>query len=295
MFKKIILIYSLFLISSFISLSAQTANPQTLFPYPQVPDTIKTFENRSNYYVNHFWDNCNLSKPIKDKAAFEGAFEDYVTFFQYAHKTIVRTSVNNLMNKAQANKANFLIIADLAEKKLYQPDGLMWSDEAYMYFASNILKNHEIKGAEREKFEKQVMKINKNQIGAQAQPFDFIDLNGDKKNLNDYKADNILIFFNTPDCKDCDISRLRLSTNVIINQLIKDGKLIILSIYPGKYSKEWAETAKKYSDNWIVGAYDGAEDNYDLRIIPNVYLLDSNKLILRKNDNINLIINNLNK
>ena len=28
--------------------------PKTLFPYPQAPDTIKSFQDRANYVIIHF-------------------------------------------------------------------------------------------------------------------------------------------------------------------------------------------------------------------------------------------------
>ena len=56
-----------------VNTSEAPAMPKTLFPYPVAPDTIKMFENRVNYIVPRFWEKYDLSKPIADLQAFDGA------------------------------------------------------------------------------------------------------------------------------------------------------------------------------------------------------------------------------
>ncbi|MEG0559449.1 MAG: DUF5106 domain-containing protein [Muribaculaceae bacterium] len=276
-----------------VSALAQEEKPKTLFPYPIVPDTIVTLENRSNFLVSHFWEKCDLSKPIKDKEAFEKAFYDYAVFFQYAHRNVVYTSINNLMNKAQSSAQNFIYIAEIAEKTFYEPNAVIWSDEAYLPFAENVVNFKKIKKDEKERYLLQIQKIKNNKIGEVAHKFEYIDVNGAKKNFNDISAETILLFFNDDDCSDCMIARLRLSTNVTINNLIKENKLKIISIYPGQYSAEWANKAKGYADNWEIGAYEDADNIYDIRVMPNLYILDKDKKIILKNVNVNDVINNI--
>lgn len=72
-----------------------------------------------------------------------------------------------------------------------------------------------------------------------------------------------------------------------LNKLIEDGKLQVLCIYPGEYSKEWAEDARRYSDLWEIGASEDADTKYDLRLIPNIYILDKDKKIIMKNATLN--------
>lgn len=282
-----------------LSLCGLNVNAQeqkaTLFPYPVVPDTISTLENRSNYFIAHFWDNCNFSKPISDLEGLNKAFAEYAVFYQYANKNVVKTSINDIMNKSQANMKNFWALVDIAERNLYSTEATFPSDEAYSLYIYNIMRSSKVKKGEKQRYQAQLEKINKNQIGTAAPVMDYVDINGDKKSLYDIKAPTVILFFNDPDCEDCSIARLRLSTNVILNNLIKDNKLAIVSIYPGKYSKDWAATAKGYSDNWIIGASENAEEIYDLRISPSIYLLDADKKILNKHLRAEDILNSLNR
>ena len=256
---------------------------EKLFEYPEVPDTIKTLENRTNYIIQRFWDNYDFSAPIKDKALFETTFRDYVTFFKYAHKTIVISSIKEMMRKAESNKPNFITIVEIAEQALYAPGAEYWSDEAYLPFIECMLDNNMIKGSEKERYKNQYEKISRNMIGAKALDFEMKLVDGGKKKLSDIKGNMILLFFNDDECMDCSISRLRLSTDVKINKLIEDGEITIVSVYPGKYSDEWAESARAYADNWIIGANADIAEKYDLRISPCIYILDGNYMILDKN------------
>ena len=281
--KKILNILLAFLfVSSGLCHAQDAAEPKTLFPYPEINDTIKSFEKRANIFVSKFWDNCNLSAPIKDKEGFESAFVDYVTFFRYAHKNVVKSSVNDLMFKAQSNMPNFWMIVDAAEKYLYSNEAVLSSDEAYMLFLNDIVRSSEVKKSEKQRYQHQIQKINSNQLGMVAPEIKLTDVNKNKISLADVTAPTVFLFFNDPDCEDCSLARLRLSTNVVLNQLIKENQIAFVCIYPGEYSKEWAEEARGYAETWIVAASEDADEKYDLRNSPTIYALDKDKKIMSK-------------
>lgn len=282
--KKILTSLLVFFVSAGVAFAQDAAaqQPKTMFEYPVINDTIKSFEKRANIFVSKFWDNCDLSRPITDKQGFDAAFVDYITFFRYAHRNIVKSSVNNLMNKAQSNMANFWMIADAAEKYLYSNDAVLLSDEAYMLFLNDIVRSSNVKKSEKERYKHQIMKINGNQLGMVAPEVKMVDVNKNKVNLEEITAPTTFLFFNDPDCEDCSLARLRLSTNVVLNQLIKDKQVAFVCIYPAEYNKEWAEKAKEYTENWIVVAAEDADEYYDLRNSPTIYALDKDKKILSR-------------
>ncbi len=254
-----------------------------LFTYPVVPDTIVSLENRTNYLVQHFWENYDFSAPIKDMKVFEATFRDYVTFFRYAHKTIVVSSIKDIMRKAQSNKSNFLLMAEIAERSLYARGAEYWSDDVYIPFLESIIDNNMLKKSEKERYKYQLELLRKNLIGDKAQDFELKLANGGKVKLSEIEGKMIFLFFNDDLCEDCSISRLRLSTDVTLNKLIDAGEITVICVHMGKYTNEWAERARNYTDKWIIGANDNVADTYDLRIQPSVYILDSDKRILDKN------------
>lgn len=264
---------------------------KTLFPYPQAPDTIKSFQDRANYVIIHFWEKFDLSKHINDEVAFEAALQDYMNFFPHAHKTVVINSIRELMNKAQSNKANFALIGRLAEKNLYSPLAIFASDEAYMPFLEAMVRSKSLKKEEKEYYQAQMLKINKNVLGALCPELDVVDVNGQKSKLSTLLGDKTsILYFDDGECSDCSLSRLRLSTNVGINNLISTGEVKIICISPKKYNEEWATEAKTWASNWTIVAGEDAVKEFDLRIAPSVFLIDGEHKIVEKNILVDMLI-----
>ena len=147
-----------------------------------------------------------------------------------------------------------------------------------------------VKAANKVRYQAQIKKIKQNQKGVVAPDFTYTMPDKQKGKLSDVKDCPILLFFNDPDCSDCSIARLRLSTNVTLNRLIDEGQIKLLCIMPEGYTREWAEDARNYSDKWIVGASEEAGDNYDIRYSPSFYLLDKDHSIVDKNINLDTVM-----
>lgn len=287
--KKLFLLALIVACMPWNSVNAQESNevqaPATLFAYPVAPDTIKTFENRVNYIVDNFWGNYDLSKPIADLNAFNGAFRDYLGFLRYCHRTVAISSVRDFLFKAQTNKANFEKIAMLAEMGLYNVGAEYWSDEIYTEFLKSVIGNKQLKQDMRKYYAKQMERINRTQLGASLASVTYTDADGKKVSIADIEADMVMIFITLDSDADQSFQRVRLSTDVAINSILDSGKVKLLCLSPEKYSKEWAHNAKGYAQNWLVGACPelSVEGDYDVRYTPSFIILDKDKNIIQKN------------
>ena len=287
--KKLFLLALIVACMPWNSVNAQESNevqaPATLFAYPVAPDTIKTFENRVNYIVDNFWGNYDLSKPIADLNAFNGAFRDYLGFLRYCHRTVAISSVRDFLFKAQTNKANFEKIAMLAEMGLYNVGAEYWSDEIYTEFLKSVIGNKQLKQDVRKYYAKQMERINRTQLGASLASVTYTDADGKKVSIADIEADMVMIFITLDSNADQSFQRVRLSTDVAINSILDSGKVKLLCLSPEKYSKEWAHNAKGYAQNWLVGACPelSVEGDYDVRYTPSFIILDKDKNIIQKN------------
>ena len=286
--KKLFLLALIVACMPWNSVNAQESNevqaPATLFAYPVAPDTIKTFENRVNYIVDNFWGNYDLSKPIADLNAFNGAFRDYLGFLRYCHRTVAISSVRDFLFKAQTNKANFEKIAMLAEMGLYNVGAEYWSDEIYTEFLKAVIGNKQLKQDVRKYYAKQMERINRTQLGASLASVTYTDADGKKVSIADIEADMVMIFITLDSDADQSFQRVRLSTDVAINSILDSGKVKLLCLSPEKYSKEWAHNAKGYAQNWLVGACPelSVEGDYDVRYTPSFIILDKDKNIIQK-------------
>ena len=124
-------------------------------------------------------------------------------------------------------------------------------------------------------------------IGSVAADFDYV-VAGDKAthHLKDLKADNILVYFNNPDCESCEAVKQRLAENELINNLVNDKKLIVLAIYPYDDQKLWkkAKYPKMMINGWNQSHQIEYAELYDLPTLPCFYLLDKDYKVLIKNE-----------
>lgn len=256
--------------------------PATLFQYPVAPDTMSSLENRVNYIVPRFWDNYDLSRAIRDTVGFVGAFEDYVDLFRYAHRNIVFTAIKDFMNKAQSNTSNLILIMGIAEQSLFYPGTVYWSDEVYLPFARFFVEAKNVKSEYKLRYRDQIKRIENTLQGIVPPDFTVVKADKSKVKLSDI-AGWTLIYFNEPDCFDCTMTRLRLSTDATVNAFVESGELTIVSVYAGSSSAEWMSDSSSSPESWVVGTCDGLDEVYDVRFIPSFYLLDREHKIINKN------------
>ncbi len=72
----------------------------------------------------------------------------------------------------------------------------------------------------------------------------------------------------------------------IINQLLEQKRLTVLSIYPDEELDEWRKHLNEFPKEWVNG-YDKTfaikeQQLYDLKAIPTLYLLNKDKTVLLK-------------
>ena len=288
-YMKKIITNTIFFLSAILSLNAQEA--ETLFQYPHIPDILTNLDERSNYLVSHFWDRCNLKSAFYSKDRFKQAFNDYIAVAPYAHKDTMNLSIEKLIKTVKKNPENMLILGEIAQESLYGDSAQFWSDELYLPFAKAVVETKKIPKERKARVAYHVEVLEQSQVGMTAYPLTFIDEQGNKQNLKDLSsATFILLFINETDCDDCIMARARMATNIKIQQLITEGKLLIVSINPTEADDEWRENTSKYPSSWIKGASPDVDSHFDMRMTPSIYLLDQKHTILAKNIDINTLI-----
>ncbi len=176
---------------------------------------------------------------------------------------------------------------ELAEKRFSDPADPLHNEVLYMVVLKHASENFVLSGAEKEKQRLLLEGAKKNMIGTIAADFDYVVLK-DKNvhHLKDLKADNILVYFNNPDCESCEMVKERLANSEFINQLVNDKKLIVLAIYPYDDKNLWSKTKypKMMINGWNQSRQIEYNELYDLPTLPCFYLLDKNYKVLIKNE-----------
>ena len=84
----------------------------------------------------------------------------------------------------------------------------------------------------------------------------------------------------------CEHIRTEIVASPLLSEMIRQGKLKVLALYPDEDLTAWRAHAPQMPSTWInaydAGTYISKEGIYDLKAIPSMYLLDRDKRVLAK-------------
>jgi hypothetical protein len=276
-------ILSATIVCASLATSAQTTESDHLFQYPTVPDNIETFTERANFYIENFWQRCNLKSAFSAKQKLQEAFKDYVTFMPYADAEVVHKSIDKLITDVSKTPKNLLTLANMAEATLYSDSAAIISEECYLPFIEAVANSKKLSKAEKSRYAYQAKAIGGSQVGMKAPDFTYTRPDGTTGKLSDSVGGKyVLIFFNDPECDQCELTRVRLAADYNLNDLINDNLIDVMSIYPGEATDEWIAKTDTYNKKWIVGASPDIDELYSMFRPPVIYYLNGQHKILSK-------------
>ena len=268
---------------------------------PEVPSVITDRKEISEYVVSHFWDAFFDGEYVCDSSHINGVSSDevekaigmFVTLLEnncpreFSEKTMSGffSQVEHFSKDHPGSNAYSFFEKEIP-KYLYDPNSPVRDEDLYRPYASGLasseLTDENMKSAYA--FEAEMSLLNR--VGSVASDFTFTDLAGKKHSLHGIKADYTLLMFTNPGCENCKETINSLVANSRITQLVKSGAIVVANIYIDLEREKWQELAKEYPSDWLNG-YDQdylIRQNriYNVRGIPSLYVLDSDKKVLMK-------------
>ena len=267
------------------------ANAESYFQYPIVPDSVATFQGRCNYLADHFWDFCEMSKAFSAKQKMAEELKVFLSVMANAEPEAAKNGVRKLMTKLEKQPKDQLFMATVAEGHLFGDTADVWIDELYLPFAEAIANNKRISKAEKARFVNQAEVLRNSMVGVRAPSLPYTLRDGSQGNLQADSAQVVVLFFNDPDCSDCNMARLRLDADISMNELIKDGLVKVVAISLCEPDEEWRSAVERFPDTWRVGASPDADLTIDLRNgPPDFYLLGRDGTIRYKHLNVDQVL-----
>ena len=265
------------------------------FTLPVIPKTLTTPAQRADFLVQHYWDNVNFADTnyVHHPEITEQAWVDYCDILDQVPLEAAHQSVKNTIQKASTSKKMLLYITDLADKYLQDPNSPLRSggstiplEEYYIPVLESMITSPLLDPAEKIRPKALLELALRNRINTQAADFTYTLSSGKQSKLYDLKADYVLLFFNNPGCHACTEIVNVLKNAAIIDKLITEKKLIILSVYPDEEIADWKKHLSEFPQTWI-NSYDKKftirdKQIYDLKAMPTLYLLDKNKSVILK-------------
>lgn len=262
------------------------AQAQQSFPYPAIPDTLRSVEQRAGYLSEHYWDNYNFADTLllKSKEMTEQGFVNFIDILNrfnldyaskgVAHKDIAQKDITRkditrkgiaqkditqkgiacFTRKAFSNSAAKERFENLIEHYFEDQLSPVRNDRVYLIFLEEMKNSPCFDETEKERIAFKIKTTNKNLPGDIAINFKFKDESGKEHQLSDYKDQKVILYFYDPDCENCHEVSAWLKQQTIP----ADIKVI-----------------KMIADNHISYMY-------SLKNMPTIFLLDKeNKVILK--------------
>ncbi len=255
---------------------------------PAIPTMMTAPEQRADFLVKHYWDNVNFADTnyIHHPEVTEQAWADYCDILNHVPLETAQEAMRKTIERTNVDKKVFTYITDLADKYLYDPNSPMRNEEFYIPVLDAMLDSPLLEEIEKVRPKARRELAQKNRIGTKALNFNYTLASSAQGSLYQQQAEYILLFINNPGCHACTETIDALKNAPIINQLLEQKRLTVLSIYPDEELDEWRKHLNEFPKEWING-YDKKfaikeQQLYDLKAIPTLYLLNKEKTVLLK-------------
>ena len=246
----------LIIIFALLAYAFAPAKAQRDFPYPSVPDTLRSVKQRASYLCEHYWDNFNFADTLllQDKEMAEQGFVNFIDILARFDHHIATEGVTAFSAKAYTNKNAKEKFESLIEHYYENPESPMRNDRIYILFLKEMALSPYFDEAEKERIDFRLKAASKNLPGTIATDFTFTLEDGKQHKLSDYKSQKVILYLYDPDCENCHkvsawLSKQQIPADITMLRIIADARLGNL---------------------------------YSLKAMPTIYLLDKeNKVVLK--------------
>lgn len=272
------------------------------FPSVTPPAMMQNQQEIMEYMSQHFWD--AFMTPVQgyrcdslyvagvSKGDIEQNLANYIYLLDMLPMREAKKAVAAMADKAEAYEAAdstsnvFESFAELTEKYMFDPNSPLRNEDYYQAYASRLARSRWLDQASMDKYAYIAGTCSLNAVGTKAADFVFSDRNGREHSLYSIESDYTLLFFSNPGCESCLQIINSLREDPKVNAMIAQGALSVVNVYIDEDIQAWRDYMPIYPETW----YNGFDPNlvirsdriYNVRAIPSLYLLDSQKTVLMK-------------
>lgn len=268
-----------------------TNTTELSFPNITIPEMVPA-EERASFLAEHFWDRFDFRDTTfcNKPDITEQAYANYLEVLRYVDLLSAQRSVSALLKSAEVDSTMFDYFAMLTDKYLYDPNSPFRNDELLIPALETMIASPLLDEAEKIRPQSQLNMALKNRIGQKATDFRYTLHDGSSGRMYSIDADYLIIFINNPDCPACKAIREQICASPMLSEMIERGVMKVLAIYPDEDITAWLNYRHNIPASWI-NSYDKQlrlrdDELYDLKAIPSLYLLDSEKRVMLKDCNL---------
>ncbi len=247
-------------------------------------------EQQREYYAEHFWDEFDFA----DEAFVESLDNTKMSatlLMSIACCSTPDTAVEyleGLMRRTVVSKPVMQYFLTLGERMFYDPNSPYRNDEFYIPMLRVALESGLLDEYERMPYQSDLRIVSQNRVGHKANDFELTLASGRILTLYGIESPYTLLFISNPGCPMCRDVKEDILSSQLLSDMVLDGELTVVVLYPDEDLEAWRAALKEYPSEWING-YDArlsieANDLYDLKAIPSLYLFDDEKRVLVKDE-----------
>jgi hypothetical protein len=241
--------------------------------------------------IDSYWDGFNFKCGERiieyDTVSVMQAFADYVAYIDMGTERTRRDSLlKSVMHRAEHSRPVLDFFAYVTESVLHDPNSPLRNDELYIPILEVLVESPLLDEYDRIAPTYDLELARKNRIGEVANDILYTLANGRTGRLHEIDTDYVILMFSNPGCPMCRQIIEQITSSPLINEMMENELLEILVVYPDADLEAWRNHRDDIPHNWI-NAYDAGmrlteERSYNLRAIPSLYLLDSEKRVIIK-------------
>ena len=250
-------------------------------------ESLSQIKSREQYedYIRRYWDDFDFKIgediDLYDSNDLYTAFASYVMIIP---RNDADSLLRSLMHRASGSREVLDFFMEMARDVLYDPNVPTRNDEYYGVVLEAALESELLDEYDRIAPASDLHYVRQNRRGEVANDFTYTLSNGTQHRLHSLKAEYTILMFNNPGCEMCRMIIDELEQSEVIKNIRKSHDIKVIAIYPDEDIEEWKKYLSSMPKWWICG-YDAeqkitAERTYDLKAIPSLYLLDSDKRVL---------------
>lgn len=248
-------------------------------------------EESGSEFAKDFWSDYDFRNTalLDDASLSEQKFVDFISYLPVLGKDEAILAIHNMLDSASVNAPSFRYFENLYRHYLHDPNSPYRDDAYYGAVLEYMMNSEQVSATEKESYQAQFDKINKNMPGGLSSDFTFVNIFGAEQSFHDVQAPYKLLLFYDPDCQTCEMVINEIEQSEIFNRVQDEKKLHIVAIMPWNDAQHWKEHQSQISKKWTNGfdrksaVYE--HDLYDIQAFPSLYLVDKdNKVLIKDGD-----------
>lgn len=241
------------------------------------------------YYIEHFFDNFAWNDPrIFNTPIVANKLKEYCNMIYQIDYPQYDSLVVDALNRAKVNQTSYEYLFDALEHVLGSNISPYKVEHTYIAMLKDALQYPKLDENRERRYKRELGYIDKNHAGDTIPNFSMVLANGDTTSMYDIQSEYTLLYLQHPTCPTCHQVRNRMKDFDKLNKAIASGKLKVVMVYFEDDPKVWSNyiKSKEANPNYLQGwNYDQSiedKDLFDTRTIPYMFLLDKDKVVIKK-------------